>query len=309
MGSGLTPESVAQARAWPASLALLAASVAAPMVVGAVYLERVHRWDPATARYALVPGALSAVVVLAATSAADLPRVVLAQSVRIFSLVALMPVILGASSAAPAGGTAAVPAVSTAPEVLATLAASGAAATLFARLRVPAGVLLGAMAASAALHATGLVHGRFPPPLVVLGFVATGAVIGSRFRGTTLATLRTTLPGALGSVLLALTLSTGFTAAGVLLLGLPFGQLWLAYAPGGVEAMAAMALALGLDPAFVGAHHVARIIGLNLVGPLWLRARGGRPEPAAAKDGSVAKSGPAEPDEQHPSPDRTGRPR
>jgi uncharacterized protein len=144
---------------------------------------------------------------------------------------------------------------------------------------------------------------------VVPGFVATGAVIGSRFRGTTLATLRTTLPGALGSVLLALTLSAGFTAAGVLLLGLPFGQLWLAYAPGGVEAMAAMALALGLEPAFVGAHHVTRIIGLNLAGPLWLRARGGRPEPAAVEDGSVAKSRPAEPDEQHPSPGRTGRPR
>ena len=63
-------------------------------------------------------------------------------------------------------------------------------------------------------------------------------MIGSRFRGTTLATLRSTLPGALGSVLLALILSAGFNVAGVLLLGLPFGQLWLAYAPGGVEAMA-----------------------------------------------------------------------
>jgi uncharacterized membrane protein AbrB (regulator of aidB expression) len=32
--------------------------------------------------------------------------------------------------------------------------------------------------------------------------------------------------------------------------------------------MAVMALAPRLDPAFVGAHHVTRILGLNLVVPL-----------------------------------------
>jgi uncharacterized protein len=42
----------------------------------------------------LHPGALSSVPVLAATSAADLPRVSLAQNVRIFTLVAPMPAIL-----------------------------------------------------------------------------------------------------------------------------------------------------------------------------------------------------------------------
>jgi membrane AbrB-like protein len=109
------------------------------------------------------------------------------------------------------------------------------------------------------------------PRLLILGFVATGAVIGARFRGSSLAALARTLPGAVGSVLLALALSAGFAALGSRWLDLPFGQLWLAYAPGGVEAMAVMALALRLDPAFVGAHHVTRILALNLVVPLWQR--------------------------------------
>jgi uncharacterized protein len=272
MGSSATPESVAQLQAWPGSLGLLALSVLATLFAGAAYLERVHGWDRVTARCASMPGAFASVVVLAATGAADLPRVVLAQSIRIFVLVALMPATLtfvgGGSSGA---GPAPVTATNTALEVLATLAASGSLAALLAYLRVPAGALLGAMIASAILHATGLVHGRFPPALVILGFVATGAVIGARFRGTSLAALRRTVPGALGSVLLALAVSAAIAAAGTALLPLPFGQLWLAYAPGGVEAMAAMALALHLDPAFVGAHHVLRILGLNLIGPLWLR--------------------------------------
>ena len=44
--------------------------------------------------------------------------------------------------------------------------------------------------------------------------------------------------GSVAAVLAALLLSAGFAALGAWLLGLPFGQLWLAFAPGGVEAMA-----------------------------------------------------------------------
>ena len=124
----------------------------------------------------------------------------------------------------------------------------GAVAVLLNRLRVPAGTLLGAMVVSAGLHAAGLVHGRFPQPLIILGFIATGAVIGARFRGTTLRTVIRTVPGASVSILLALGVSALFAAAGAWMLALPFGQLWLAYAPGGVEAMAAMASASPARP-------------------------------------------------------------
>jgi membrane AbrB-like protein len=272
MGASATPESIAQMQAWPGSLALLALSVAATMLAAAVYLEQVHGWDRVTARCASIPGAFSAVVVIASGSEADLPRVVLAQSIRIFTLVALMPAILALTS--PTTGaviTTATSVTNSLPEVLVTLAASGILAAAMARLRVPAAPLLGAMVASALLHATGMVHGRFPPTLVIVGFVATGIVIGGRFRGTSLITLRRTIPGAVASVLLALAISAAIAGLGTALLGLPFGQLWLAYAPGGVEAMAAMALALNLDPAFVGAHHILRILGLNLISPVWLR--------------------------------------
>ena len=297
MGSSVTPESLAQMRAWPLSLFLLAASVAATMLAGTRYLERVHRWDPVTARFASIPGALSSVLVLAAASAADLPRVVLAQSIRIFVLVGLMPLILSISDVSSSAGVAA-SATNTWLEVLITLAVSGAIAAILAHLRVPAGMLLGAMLASAFLHGAGLVHGRFPSPLVIFGLVIMGAVIGARFQGTSLAVLRGTLPGAVGSVMLALVISAGFTAFGTFFLGLPFGQLWLAYAPGGVEAMAAMALTLQLDPAFVGAHHVLRIIGLNLAIAVWLGGRASRAK-GMVVDGQAAS---AEQNDRHAGP-------
>lgn len=274
MGSTVSPEGLATMGAWPGSIALLCVSVLATLLAGGLYLERVHGWDPVTARFAAMPGAFSSVVVIAAASSADLPRVVLAQTLRVFTLVALMPPLLNliSGSAAPAAAAvAAAPHTNSLGEMLAVVAAAGILGLGLARLGVPAATLLGAMVASAGLHATGLVEGRFPAPLVIVGFVATGAVIGARFRGTTLATVVRTVPGAVASILIALAISAGIAGFGVQILGLPFGQLWLAYAPGGVEAMAAMALALHLDAAFVGAHHVLRILGLNAIGPFWLR--------------------------------------
>jgi membrane AbrB-like protein len=278
MGAVVTPETVAQMRAWPLSIAILAASVLATMLAASAYLERVHGWDRPTARFASVPGALTSVLILAATSRADLPRVAVAQTIRLFTLVALMPWAIRLWGGDPQAGATVALVTGSGPAVLATLAASAAGAVAMAWLRVPGGVLLGAMVASAVLHGSGLAHGRLPPWLMVMGFAATGAVIGSRFHGTKLTVLRATVPGALASVMLALALSALFAAAAHALLGLPFGQLWLAFAPGGVEAMAVMALALQLDPAFVGAHHVLRILGLNVTSPIWGRSpRGSEP--------------------------------
>lgn len=271
MGAAVTPETVQQLRAWPLSLILLALSVAATLLAGTAYLERVHRWDRVTARFASIPGALSSVLVLAAASPADLPRVALAQSIRLFTLVAILPLLLRAFGSDTAAAPTQTLLVSSPLEITATLALSAVAAAGLAALRVPGGVLLGAMVASAVLHGAGLVAGRLPQAILIVGFVTTGAVIGIRFKGTRLGLLLTTLPGAFASVVIALALSAGFAALGAALLDLRFGQLWLAYAPGGVEAMAIMAFALHLDPAFVGAHHVVRLIGLGLLSPWWRR--------------------------------------
>lgn len=279
MGAGVTREALGQMAAWPLSLAILAVSVIATLWASSAYLQRVRGWDPATARFSAVPGAMSAVLILALSSPADLPRVAFAQSVRLFTLVALIPAILQIAGFSGEGGIRMASAASgSAPEVAVMLAVSAAGAWTLHALGVPGGVLLGSMVVSAFLHGADIVSGRPPPAILIPGFIATGAVIGTRFRGVSLAVIRATLPAALESVLLALAISAGFAALASVLLDLPFGQLWLAYAPGGVEAMAVMAFALHLDPAFVGAHHVLRILGLNVFSPLWRRA-GTKPAP------------------------------
>jgi uncharacterized membrane protein AbrB (regulator of aidB expression) len=45
----------------------------------------------------------------------------------------------------------------------------------------------------------------------------------------------------------------------------------VAFSPGGLEAMTILAFALGLDPLYVGAQHLARFILISLTLPFALR--------------------------------------
>jgi uncharacterized membrane protein AbrB (regulator of aidB expression) len=66
-------------------------------------------------------------------------------------------------------------------------------------------------------------------------------------------------------IALAIAMAGAGVAAG--LSGLPFALTLLAFSPGGLDAMTIMAFALNLDPAYVGAHQMARYLGLALFMP------------------------------------------
>jgi uncharacterized membrane protein AbrB (regulator of aidB expression) len=49
--------------------------------------------------------------------------------------------------------------------------------------------------------------------------------------------------------------------------GLPFAQTLLAFSPGGLDVMMVIALALHLDPAYVGANQLVRYLAMSVVVP------------------------------------------
>jgi uncharacterized protein len=271
MGTSVTPDILGQLQLWPASLAFLAACVAATALVLSAYLRLAHRWDAATAGFSAVPGAFSYVLAVAMKSHALVPRVAVTQLLRLLALAALLPLLLTAIETAPAVAPVPAPVRAGALELAAVLLACGIVGLVCERLNVPAGSLLGAMIASLVIHGSGLSDARLPPALLIPGFIVTGTVIGVRFRSVDLRLILATLAPGLATVLLGLVISGAFALLAAAALDLPFGQLWLAYAPGGVEVMAIMALALDLDPAFVGVHHALRFLALSLVIPIWLR--------------------------------------
>jgi hypothetical protein len=103
--------------------------------------------------------------------------------------------------------------------------------------------------------------------------IAFGAVTGSRFANTPLRLLANFIGAAAGSFAVAIAIAGVFAAGLVSMLTLPIGEVMIAYAPGAVDAMMLLALALNLDPVYVGSHHLVRIFLVSLAMPLLAHRR------------------------------------
>lgn len=266
MGAGLSPDMLDKLEKWPVSILLLALSVIATMGIGTQYLARWHHWDRASARLSSVPGALSAVLAIASDSRGDLMRITVSQTLRQIVLVALVPVLLLVS---PALRQKAHAAIAGPADIVLMLAVACAGGLACARLRIPGGLLLGALLGSGLLHATGAVSGVLPAAILIVAYVIVGSAIGARLRGTAPAAILAVIRPAMGSISAAIVIAALFAALASFLTGLPFNEVWLAFAPGGVEAMTVLAFALNLDPGFVSGHHLIRLVGLMVLSPLW----------------------------------------
>jgi membrane AbrB-like protein len=268
LGTGITPDIVTRVGAWPLSLAGLILSVAAMALAVQLYLVRVAGWDRTTAFFTSIPGAFSYIVLIAAESGADLRRVVVGQSIRVFLLVAGIPALVAAVEPLPPPEIRAV--IAPGPLLL-LLAASLLGALTLHRLRVPGGFLSGALLVSGIAYGTGTVSGTFPLWLTVSAYIVLGAMIGSRFSGTTIAFLRSVAVAAIGAFVVAVAVTGVFAVLVAEIANVPIGQALVAFAPGGLDAMAALALAMHMDSAFVAVHQLARFIAIAVVAPFVAR--------------------------------------
>jgi membrane AbrB-like protein len=255
--------------AWPFSLAILLLTVVAVTAGVRWFLVHVSGWDRETAFFAAVPGALSYVIAVAATTSADIRKVAVSQSIRIFLLIAVLPAIIIAIEGGPPSGA---PVRTASWEELALLVAvSSIVGFAFRYFRVPAGLLTGSFAASSFLHGAGVVEGTLPQPVVIVAFVLLGALVGSRFVGTSLAFLARILAASFGAFLVATAIAFVAALGVAAVTGIPIDQAIVAFAPGGLDAMMSLALALHMDTAYVAAHQFARFAGIAFGLPFLLR--------------------------------------
>lgn len=275
IGSTVTPEVIETALAWPVSLLMLTATLIVVLQSARAVLRRGFGYDRMTALLAATPGHLSYVLGLSTDLAADVPRVALVQSVRVLMLTLLVPVLIalwgveGTAQLADRGESSALSLAVLFPLALGL-------GLIFKRLSIPAPLLLGAMALSAIGHGSDLTPGAMPAWMTVVAFVCMGALIGTRFRGLDRRGLGAAfLAGVVTTLIACAVAAAGAWLAGGLV-GLPPAALLLAFAPGGVEVMAAIAIETGLEPAFVAAHHVFRLVVLTVLVPVLIaRVRDG----------------------------------
>ena len=92
-----------------------------------------------------------------------------------------------------------------------------------------------------------------------------GSAVGARFAGVPLAMIRTALLLGAGATVLMLTITLAFAAVLHGLTDHALLLLLLAFIPGGFAEMSLIALALGVDAAFVVTHHSVRVFLVVLI--------------------------------------------
>jgi uncharacterized protein len=265
-GTAVNAETLERASHWPLSILCLAITVGLIVWACVIYYTRFRGWDRPTALFASLPGALSLVILLAASSGADMRRVTISQCVRLFFLIAALPMVIGYIAPLEASGIPAA-AMGSVSEIVLLVAASAVAGLGFAKLKVPAGLILGASIASAGLGLSGFVHGAAPNSILVPANIILGVMIGLRFKGISFSELRAAFSDGFAGFVIAMAIAVAGALVTSAVTGLPIALTLLAFAPGGLEAMTIMAFALNLDPAYVAAHQVARYIGMVLLMP------------------------------------------
>lgn len=272
LGSAFTPDIVDHMARWSSSIVALFAYVAISTGLCMLYYRRVAGYDTVTAYYAAAPGGLSEMIMMGGAMGGDERAISLSHGARILLIVLIVPFGFRLLQGYQPGGAAGLPAGSVPSGDLAILAACAVVGFFVARLlRLPAAALVGPMAMSAAVHLLGLTASRPPAEAIGIAQVVVGTGIGCRFAGISPARILKALGLAVGATLILLAVSAGFAVALAGVVDIPFPGVLLAFAPGGLAEMSLIALALGIDVAYVSTHHVVRIFIVVTLAPAAFR--------------------------------------
>ena len=267
LGSLVSRQLIQHMSAYPLTIGLLALATFCSTFGSSLYLQRFHGWDQTSAFLAGSPGALSQITVLAAEKGADVAGIAVVQTLRVIILTAALPLVLVLSGVAPSTPAILTAEIASPAGLIALIAASIAVALLLRLMNFPASWMFGAMLASSVLHGTGLVEGGLPDWMRNVALAGIGALIGTRFARMRIKTLLTHVNAGLGSFAVAIAVSAIFVTVIVLATNVRFADIVVAFAPGAMDAMLALALTLHIDPIFVGAHHLSRFVFVSIATP------------------------------------------
>ena len=270
LGASVSREPLESLPSWPVSLLGLAASIVLLMLIVPWFLMTVYRLDKKTAIMASVPGAFTYVMAVAEEVGADVRRVAILQTLRVGALFAIVPSVIGMTGAGAKIAQQSASVLTLAP-LAGLLICAVVGGKLAAKARVGAPEFTGAMLAGLILTSTGLIDGQVPTWLSWPAFIGTGVVIGVRFAGIDRTFLRDSIVAGLAAFIISAVITASTALQIATIIAQPFGKIWLAFAPGGLDTMAVLAFSLGYDPAFVAGHQLIRFLALSLLLPIVLR--------------------------------------
>jgi len=143
-------------------------------------------------------------------------------------------------------------------------------------IRLPSAAIVGPLIGGAAVSMSGAAQIAIPDWLAELSLMMVGISVALRLEGARrsgmLRMVLASVAAFVASVSSAIALAVLFS----MLLAMPLGTVFIAFAPGGLDAMIALAFLLSYDVAFVAIMHTSRMILLSLTVPTFVAILGRR---------------------------------
>jgi len=296
LGSYFTPETLQDAREYAVSMTMLALYVVFTVVLLIVYFRKVGGYDFATCYFASIPGGLMEMVVMGSQMGGDDRKIFLAHGTRILLVVITIPIWFRlVEGYVPQGGLGVgsntVPLADFALLDGMILTACGAIGFFAGKaVHLPAYRFTGPLIVSAIAHLTEFTASKPPSELIVLAQLVLGSSLGCRYVGVRLREIAGTLKVAFGAALLLMGCAVAFSYGIHFATGFKSEALLLSLSPGGLVEMTLIALALGIDVAFITIHHLVRIVLAVVVAPLSFKSLEKRWGDMKSKDDSGSLS-------------------
>src|SRR5580704_3272959 len=254
---------------WPLFLGISLLVIVASCVLGWI-ISKLRILPETTAIWGLLPGAASAMMVMADAYGADARLVVFMQYVRVVMVAIVASIIARLWVHAPAVAAAA-PEVWFAPihalPLIETLVLVVAAVVLGPVSRIPAGTLLIPVLVGAVLQINSLVEIELPSWLLSVSYLVLGWTIGLRFTREILLYAIRAFPKLTVSILMLIAFCGGLAFALVEVFDIDPLTAYLATSPGGADSVAIIAASTNVDVGFVMAQQIARFMLVLIVGP------------------------------------------
>ncbi|WP_205884611.1 AbrB family transcriptional regulator [Pseudomonas putida] len=261
---------VSLAQAWPLMLFATLVTVVLSALVG-LGTVRFGGIPGSTAAWGTAPGAASAMVSMAEEYGADGRVVATMQYVRVVCVVMVGSLVSHALGVSPAGGLVAAARVSDPDPVNLALGLLVILLGITLGNRMPAGALLMPLLLGGALQLGGVLVIEMPEWLLAFAYGAIGCYIGLRFDRQTLGYVGKRLPAMISGALVLILLCAGCAWLLARVAGTDFLSMYLATSPGGLDAMAIIAVETHADVGLVLAMQTLRLFGVILTGAFCAR--------------------------------------
>lgn len=271
LGASVTAGLLLSFPQWWTSLAFLLIVLLFSGAINFWLLNRIFRFEKPAAVLCAMPGGIAEMIFLSEQAGADQARVAIIHALRIALSILILPLLIAwlmqvdVQRSASGGGSS-----------LSMIDAGWFGLCIVAGVvadrwtRIPARIIIVPLVLSGALHVSGVTHFVVPEWVLNIVQVFIGINVGGRFLGISAHQLSYVI----GAAFLVITVQIALAFSAAVLVAqnsdLDPIALTLAYAPGGLAEMSLIAIAMGREVAFVGLHHLFRVMMSLALGPFLL---------------------------------------